>query len=402
METGGSALSGVNDIVLHSGLMGSDRKSERVVNSTTTLKKRKTPSPDDSSPIQKKRRGPIPDDSQAAIFDTPQPNLTPADYTVGWICAFSTEYVAAQVFLDVRHERPEYVSPNDNNDYTLGRVGSHNVVIAVMPDGDYGITTATGVVRDMLHTFPNIRIGLIVGIGGGAPSLKHDIRLGDVVVSAPRDGTGGVFQYDFGQAIECGIFRIKGFLNKPPTLLRTAVNGLKADYEINGHRIEEAIGRILERKPRLRRKYERPSIGDRLYKSTITHPLCTEEGCMAACGSDVSMLVQRPERTQYDDNPSIHYGLIASGNKVMQDAIIRDKLIKEKDVLCFETEAIGLMNQFPCIVIRGICDYSDSHKNEEWQGYAAMTAAAYTKDLLYRIPLDKIEAQKKISDVLSS
>ncbi|KAF1990925.1 hypothetical protein K402DRAFT_438562 [Aulographum hederae CBS 113979] len=56
------------------------------------------------------------------------------------------------------------------------------------------------------------------------------------------------------------------------------------------------------------------------------------------------------------------------------------------DVLCFEMEAAGLMNSFPCLVIRGICDYADSHKNKKWQPYAAATAAAYAKELLLVIP----------------
>jgi len=86
----------------------------------------------------------------------------------------------------------------------------------------------------------------------------------------------------------------------------------------------------------------------------------------------------------------------------MRDALVRDTLAAEKDVLCFEIEAAGLMNQFPCLVIRGVCDYSDSHKNKEWQGYAAMAAAAYTKDLLYRIPPNKVEAEKRIGELLSS
>jgi nucleoside phosphorylase len=80
----------------------------------------------------------------------------------------------------------------------------------------------------------------------------------------------------------------------------------------------------------------------------------------------------------------------------MKDAIIREKLAAERDILCFEMEAAGLMNHFPCLVIRGICDYSDS------QGYAAMAAAAYTKALLYRIPPNKIEAEKKIRELLFS
>ena len=65
----------------------------------------------------------------------------PKDYTVGWICAISTGHVAAQAFLDEEHEGPKYVSPNDNNDYTLGRIGKHNVVIAVLPDGEYGTSS---------------------------------------------------------------------------------------------------------------------------------------------------------------------------------------------------------------------------------------------------------------------
>jgi nucleoside phosphorylase len=90
----------------------------------------------------------------------------------------------------------------------------------------------------------------------------------------------------------------------------------------------------------------------------------------------------------------------------MKNATLRDKLAVENGVLCFEMEAAGLMNHFPCLVVRGTCDYSDTHKNKEWQGYAAMAASAYAKDLLYRIPVNKVEAEKriidKISDVLSS
>lgn len=70
----------------------------------------------------------------------------------------------------------------------------------------------------------------------------------------------------------------------------------------------------------------------------------------------------------------------------MRDALLRDKLAEEMDILCFNSEAAGLTNDFPCVVIRGICDYSDSHHNDLWQGYAAMTAAAYAKDLVDQLP----------------
>ena len=323
----------------------------------------------------------------------------PQDYTVGWICAISTEYVAAQEFLDEEHEAPEFVSPNDTNDYALGRLGKHNVVIAVLPDGDYGTASAANVATNMLHSFPNVRIGLMVGIGGGAPSEKHDIRLGDIVVSTARDGEGGVFQYDFGKTIQGQAFQHTRFLNQPPIILRTALTGIQAQYKRKGHQIEEAINGILEKNARLQQEYERPQPStDRLFKPEITHDL---RGCAVFCAKNALNLVSRRERTKNEDNLAIHYGLIASGNQLMKDAIVRDQLAAEKDVLCFEMEAAGLMNHFPCLVIRGICDYSDSHKNKEWQGYAAMAAAAYAKDLLCRIPPNKVEAEKRINDILS-
>jgi nucleoside phosphorylase len=327
----------------------------------------------------------------------------PEDYTVGWICAVVTEYVAAQVFLDREHDRPKKLSAGDNNDYTLGEIGGHNVVLVTLPDGEYGISSAATVARNMLHSFPNIRIGMMVGIGGGAPSQKHDIRLGDIVVSASRESTGSVLQYDFGKTIQNQNFCPIGYLNQPPPILRTAMAGLRAQYERKGHRIEDAISSILDQNKRMRRKYRRPNPdSDRLYQSQVPHPLNNEASCTGSCGNDASKLIIRPERTEDDDNPMVHYGLIASGNKLMEDALVRDALVAEKDVLCFEMEAAGLMNHFPCLVIRGICDYSDSHKNKEWQGYAAMAAAAYTKDLLCRIVPQQVKAERKISEILFS
>ena len=186
-------------------------------------------------------------------------------------------------------------------------------------------------------------------------------------------------------------------------MLRTAMNGLKAQYECDGHRLKEAVNSILKKNRRLRQKYQRPDpSSDRLYQSGFTHHPNNEASCTAVCGDDPSNLIIRRKRTEDEDDPAIHYGVIASANQLMKDALVRDALAKEKDVMCFEMEAAGLMNHFPCLVIRGVCDYSDSHKNKEWQGYAAMAAAAYAKDLLYRIPPNKVEAEKRISDIISS
>ncbi|KAH7150383.1 nucleoside phosphorylase domain-containing protein [Dactylonectria estremocensis] len=293
----------------------------------------------------------------------------PKDYTVGWICAISTERVAAETFLDEHHEGPEYI------------FGKHNAVIAVMPDGEYGTSSAAAVARDMLSSFLNVRIGLMVGIEGGAPTEKRDIRLGDVVVSATKDGQSSVFQYDFGKSIQDQAFQTTGFLNQPPTLLRAAVSGLRPSMRPTGM-IQAATSK-------------RHS-----FQSHVVHSSNESATCEVDCDAGLMTLVSRPDRTGDDDNPALHYGTIASANQLMKDPIVRDKLAREAGVLCFEMEAAGLMYHFPCLVIRGICDYSDSYKNKSWQGYAAMKATAYAKDLLARTPPNKIENERTINQQL--
>ncbi|KAJ5299516.1 hypothetical protein N7476_011073 [Penicillium atrosanguineum] len=325
----------------------------------------------------------------------------PKNYTIGWICAITSEYVAAQAFLDEVHEGPEYLPAHNKNDYTLGRVGKHNVVISVLPLGLYGTSSATRVAEDMLHNFPNVRIGLMVGIGGGAPSPNHDIRLGDVVVSIPFNGRGGVIQYDFGRTIQGQSFQLTGFLDQPPIILLAAVNGLRARYESEGNRLEEKVNKVLEKKLRLQKKYKRPEQeSDRLYQNHIVHPEKSGSSCAIFCGNDSTSLMSRNPRAEDEDSSAVHYGLIASSNQLIKDASVRDRLAAEKGVLCFEMEAAGLMNNFPCLVIRGICDYSDSHKSKEWQGFAAMVAAAYAKDLLCRIVPQKVQSEQSISKIL--
>ncbi|KAM0520713.1 hypothetical protein ACHAPE_003111 [Trichoderma viride] len=321
-------------------------------------------------------------------------------YTVGWICSISTELTAATAFLDEKFDAREYSLPDDNNDYTLGRIGGHFVAITVLPG--YGTASAAAVARDMMRSFPNMKIRLMVGIGGGAPTSKHDIRLGDVVVSVPENGKSGVLQYDFGKTIQNQEFQVTGVLNQPPKNLLAAVTGLRTDYESNGHQLELAIVKVFGKSAKLRETYRRPDkSSDRLYKSDVIHPPNDDRGCLLACSNATSRVVSRTERS-LEENITIHYGLVASANQVMKDAITRDKLALQNEVLCFEMEAAGLMNDFSCLVIRGICDYSDSHKNKDWQGYAAMAAAAYAKDLLNRLRSIYLEPSRIIPDVLES
>jgi nucleoside phosphorylase len=309
-------------------------------------------------------------------------NQQPDDFHVGWICAVQTEYVVACELLDEEYLALPYNSLHDNNTYTFGRMSQHNIVIACLPKGKYGLTSAASVAKDMLRSFPSIRFGLMVGIAGGAPSKKYDIRLGDVVVSSPTGRTGGVIHYEFGKTIQNQRLERTGALDAPPMMLLTALSVVSARHERKGHRIAETVQGMVDHNARLRKKYGRPQAGmDRLYDSTFVHP-DREQTCEEVCKEETARLVQRQERAADEDDPVVHYGLIASADRLMKDAQIRDTLACEEGVLCFEMEAAGLMDHFPCVVIRGICDYSDTHKNDIWQGYAAATAAAYAKELL--------------------
>jgi nucleoside phosphorylase len=310
----------------------------------------------------------------------------PHNYHVGWICAVQTEYVVACEILDEEYPPLPRSSPYDDNIYTFGRIGHHKVVIACLPRGKYGLTSAGSVAKDMRRSFPSIRFGLMVGIGGGVPSPKHDIRLGDVVVSSPVGRTSGVIYYEFGKTIQNQKFERTGALDAPPLFLLIALSVIGGRHERKGHRMVECVSQMVERNPRLRKKYQRPDSGtDRLYKSSFIHPN-PELACEKVCSAETAQLIQRNERTEDEDDPAVHYGLIASADRLIKDAQVRDNLARDEEVLCFEMEAAGLMDHFPCVVIRGICDYSDTHKNDIWQGYAAATAAAYAKELLDVIP----------------
>jgi nucleoside phosphorylase len=317
--------------------------------------------------------------------------LVKNDYTVGWVCALPLEMATAKGMLDEIHEDLQEQDPSDHNSYMLGQIYHHNIVIASLPAGVYGIAPAATVAKDMLRTFPSIRFGLMVGIGGAAPSSTHDIRLGDVVVSEPYGTSGGVIQYDRGKTTQEGKFQPTGSLNSPPTILLTALGRLKADHEGSESKIPLFLTEMVKRYPKMRREYTfQGGAYDQLYQATYDHPEtnATCEKC------DPQMQVQRERRE--DTDPQIHYGNIASSSQVMKHGVTRDRLCKKLDVLCFEMEAAGLMADFPCLVIRGICDYSDSHKNKKWQKYAAATAAGFAKELLSVISADRVRQEKAI------
>lgn len=331
---------------------------------------------------------------------------THEEYTVGWVCALPKEQTAATAMLDQRHANL-WKPPNDPNTYTLGSINKHNVVIACLPRGQIGQNQAATVAARMISTFPSIKFGLMVGIGGGIPT---NVRLGDVVVSTPVGQFPGVVQWDFGKAKEGGTFERTGSLNNPPTLLLTALSKLETEHDLEGSKIPQYLEQMKEKWPRLVPKYlKSDSLKDILFRANYTHISESTTECDAPSDDDER---DKEEGCRFCDKTKIvkmkprdmrvHFGLIASGNQVIKDAVLRDRLNDDLGghVLCVEMEAAGLMNNFPCIIVRGICDYADSHKNNDWQEHAAAVAAAFAKELLEYVQPSDIDCERPAKDIL--
>ncbi|KAL3484527.1 nucleoside phosphorylase domain-containing protein [Aspergillus germanicus] len=217
--------------------------------------------------------------------------------------------------------------------------GEHNIVIASLPAGHYGITPVAMAAAHMLSSFSSVKFGLMVGIGG-----ERGIRLGDVVVSQPSATVDGFVE--------------TGSLNCPPRVLLNAVSALQGKHEIMESEIPRFLDDIQKKYPLMAKPRQGPGYvfqgveNDQLFQADYHHERGND--CRAC---DAEKQIMREER--YTHDPYIFYGTMASGNKVIKDPAEREQLL-QTGCLCVETEAAGLMNDFPCLVIRGICDYCDT------------------------------------------
>lgn len=342
-------------------------------------------------------------------------------YTIAWVAALGVERAAAEAMLDEEHEEPADFdqNPSDHNEYSWGRIGAHNVVIAALPSGLHGTTSAAVTVRNLVCSLPHVKIGLLVGIAGAIPQIVRetdsngedtervdecvDIRLGDVVVGRPDSTSSGVVQYDLGKFKPGQVWQRRGSLNAPPLVLLSALSKLESAHKKGKFKIPEFLAKMWESTPYMATPHgpKNPSYthqgfeNDRLFKAKYNH---REGKSDCRCCEDSEQVSRGPRAT---DSPEVHYGVIASGNVLVQDAITRDKIAHEtgEKCLCYEMEAAGVVSHFPCLVIRGICDYADSHKNDCWQPYASATAAAYAKELLFYLSAKKLETTATICDI---
>jgi nucleoside phosphorylase len=349
-------------------------------------------------------------DSTLAYDMAPRTRLgSPSQYKVAWIAALPHERTAATAMLDEHHEPPvafEKVS-HDDKLYTWGKIGRHNVVIVMPPAGEYGPAIAAATAKSLVFALPHIRFGLMVGVGAGVPQLERgqDVRLGDVVVNQPHESSGGVVQYNLATIRQEGQFST-GCLAMPPEVLRKALAKLQAEHRLRDSVVPSLLAAMLQEYPKMAKRtlrdpgYMYPGVeSDRLFAATSQH-----FGGGDCSGCPQADEIPRDQRVTTD--PEIHYGIIASGETLMKSAVEREEVLQRmpesarSKCLCIETAAAGLKNAFPCIVIRGICDYADSHKNNRWQKYAAATAAAFAKELLGSLDAEEVKRQPELYKVV--
>lgn len=338
-----------------------------------------------------------------------------SDYKVAIVCALPGEKDAVDAALDYRVPRKDAIGgePGDDNGYTFGTMVAYHVVVALLPG--IGNTDATRAATNLSRSFRDIKLCLLVGVCAVVPVTVNDDGeitterlLGHIAISTD------ILDFDFGRQNE-GEFAPKYNTKDQPGRSITKLRNFYADLKTKQTKLElqQCLQTHLEQilgKVTMADSQHPGRDFDHAYESGYIHrhkpgeceacdkqPPCkkaTEKSCKSLqCSSD--QLIERV-RNRYNDRPEIHLGTVGVADLVMKSASSRDKLAKEKGVIAFEMESVGLWDEFPTVVVKGGCAYGDSHKNKKFQPYASATAAACAKAFLelYDLRIDIDETAK--------
>ncbi len=308
------------------------------------------------------------------------------DFEIAVICALPIEADAVNALFDHHwdDDGPPYdKAARDPNAYSTGAIGRHNVVLAHMPG--IGKASAAAVAAHCHTSFPSLKLALIVGVCGVVPFYRSgsetaEIVLGDVIVSE------GVVQYDLGQRLPKKFVpkeTLRDALGRPNLEIRAVLAKLKSlrDRKMLQDKIAGYMEVLrVQGEPELAAAYP-GATQDKLFEATYRHVRDGMSCQECACNGK---LVPRARLEPCDGQPAVHFGLMASGDTVMKSGKDRDAIAQRSGVIGFEMEGAAVWDILPCVVIKGACDYADSHKNDVWQRYAAATAAACMKAFLDR------------------
>jgi nucleoside phosphorylase len=329
------------------------------------------------------------------------------DFHVAIICALPLEANAITLLFDHLWDDqgdPYGRADGDDNTYITGRMGKHNAVLVVLPS--MGTNSAAAAAASMRSSYNGIRLAVLVGICGGVPRIGEcDAFLGDVIVSR------SITQYDYGRHYP-GHFAVKDSVEDSLARANKDIRALLAAFEtaLMRERLQDEASAHLKHlqqaaSPKRRSaNYGYPgTVNDNLYRAAYAHKhrnfcptgVCGSDGASfcelaskASCAEAGCNPTELVTRLRLEDTPKfrpeIFIGRIGSGNTMMKNGVDRDRIAAQHDLIAFEMEGAGAWDEFPCIVVKGICAYADSHKNKSWQNFAAATAASVAKAILGR------------------
>ncbi len=303
---------------------------------------------------------------------------------IGIITALPEEYAAVEVLLE---NCRDFLIPGSGagRRCSLGVVSAknNNKYAVVLSKTEMGNNIAAARAELLLECFPSIEAIVMVGIAGGIPHPRKPgdhVRLGDIVVS----GREGVIQYDFVKE-QTGETIYRHSPRPPDSVLSEGVAFLHID-EIQGER------------PWLKH------IDDAMHRLGWIRP--KDETDILVSSTNENEVIPHPNDSQRKPGqPRVFIGPIASANTLLKDPIKRDQLRDKFGVKAVEMEGSGIADATwnygkGYLVVRGICDYCDSRKGDDWHRYAAIAAAAYTRALLESMPNIRSTGQNLFLDSL--
>ncbi|KAK0717692.1 hypothetical protein B0T26DRAFT_854799, partial [Lasiosphaeria miniovina] len=330
-----------------------------------------------------------------------------AGFRFAIVCALPREYDAVSLLVDEFWDKngdPYGRTSGDPYTYRTGRIGDISIVLVLL--SDMGKASAASAAASVRSSYPNLELVLLTGICGGMPrtDANEEILLGDVVLA------GSVVQYDFAKLYPDGFQTkntVKDMIN-PPKTVRNLLSILGTNHRRED--FQRRIAVILQElrsasRPSQSAKYQFPGAAlDKLYQSRYRHKhqvptdcsqcmdpqntceLSRTQTCDELSCSDTFLVTRKREHNPESPAPLVFFGRIGSADIVVKSGEDRDRIAKEHGLLAFEMEGAGVWDEIPCIIIKGVCDYADSHKNKRWQYYAAATAASTMKALLEFYP----------------
>ncbi|KAK1256248.1 hypothetical protein MKX07_008507 [Trichoderma sp. CBMAI-0711] len=357
-----------------------------------------------------------------AAFNGSQPKSR-EDFEIALICALRVESDAVEALFDEHYEPDPKLSydkaTGDPNAYTTGRMCGIDVALAFMPG--MGKVNSASVAAGFRASFPGIKLGLVVGICGGVPLGRDDekeVLLGDVVIST------ALVQFDLGRQYANKAVRkdtLQDNLGRPTPEIRAflkKLSGLRGRTQLRD-KASLYLEELCEKEGFHKSSYPGAE-SDKLYRAAYRHKhqnpdaacicaschgpyddvcsvaleaSCEELGChdselVHRARIEKASLVAHSRFPLYElglretQKPVIHFGVVVSGDSVMKSGHHRDEIASREKAIAFEMEGAGVWDSFPTVVIKSVCDYADSHKNKNWQRYAAATAAACMKAFL--------------------